>query len=173
MSDELNIRSLIKKMTIKFQLDSSNKQKILINRKDASEDIRSEECGTNASIIARYERIRNDMISFQRSFLKKPGLIADGRDMGTVVFSDSKIKIFLTADVDVRAKRRYKELKDKGIDVSLPDLFLSIQKRDLSDTEREFAPLEPARDAVIIDSTAMTIDDVFYHVLSVVEEKLG
>ena len=169
MSDELNIRSLIKKMTIKFQLDSSNKQKILINRKDASEDIRSEECGTNASIIARYERIRNDMISFQRSFLKKPGLIADGRDMGTVVFSDSKIKIFLTADVDVRAKRRYKELKEKGINVSLAAVLSDMKIRDKQDKERKHGPLTMAHDSILVDSTNKSIDIVVSEILKYYE----
>ena len=169
MSDELNIRSLIKKMTIKFQIDSLYKQKILINRKDASEDIRSEECGTNASIIAKSERIRNDMISFQRSFLKKPGLIADGRDMGTVVFSDSKIKIFLTADVDVRAKRRYKELKEKGINVSLAAVLSDMKIRDKQDKERKHGPLTMAHDSILVDSTNKSIDIVVSEILKYYE----
>lgn len=169
MSDELNIRSLIKKMTIKFQIDSSYKQKILINRKDASEDIRSEECGSNASIIAKYEGIRNDMIHFQRSFLKKPGLIADGRDMGTVVFSDSKIKIFLTADVDVRAKRRYKELKEKGINVSLAAVLNDMKIRDKQDKERKHGPLTMAHDSILVDSTNKSIDIVVSEILKYYE----
>ena len=169
MSDELNIRSLIKKMTIKFQIDSSYKQKILINRKDASEDIRSEECGYNASIIAKYEGIRSDMISFQRSFLKKPGLIADGRDMGTVVFSDSKIKIFLTADVDVRAKRRYKELKEKGINVSLAAVLSDMKIRDKQDKERKHGPLTMAHDSILVDSTNKSIDIVVSEILKYYE----
>ena len=156
-------------MTIKFQLDSSYKQKILINRKDASEDIRSEECGTNASIIAKSERIRNDMISFQRSFLKKPGLIADGRDMGTVVFSDSKIKIFLTADVDVRAKRRYKELKEMGINVSLAAVLSDMKIRDKQDKERKHGPLTMAHDAILVDSTNKSIDIVVSEILKYYE----
>ena len=156
-------------MTIKFQLDGSYKQKILINRKDASEDIRSEECGTNASIIAKYERIRNDMISFQRSFLKKPGLIADGRDMGTVVFSDSKIKIFLTADVDVRAKRRYKELKEKGINVRLAAVLNDMKIRDKQDKERKHGPLTMAHDSILIDSTNKSIDIVVSEILKYYE----
>ena len=170
MSDEMNIRRLIKKTTIKFKLDSSYKQKILINRKDASEDIRSEECGTNASIIAKYEGIRNDMISLQRSFLKKPGLIADGRDMGTVVFSDSKIKIFLTADVDVRAKRRYKELKEKGINVSLAAVLSDMKIRDKQDKERKHGPLTMAHDSVLVDSTNKSIDTVVSEILKYYEK---
>ena len=170
MSDELNIRELIKKTTIKFKLDSSYKQKILINRKDVSKDIRTEECGTNASIIAKYEGIRNDMISLQRSFLKKPGLIADGRDMGTVVFSDSKIKVFLTADMDVRAKRRYKELKEKGINVSLAAVLSDMKTRDKQDKERKHGPLTMVHDSILVDSTNKSIDIVVSEILKYYEK---
>ena len=170
ISDELNIRRLIKKTTIKFKLDSSYKQKILINKKDASEDIRSEECGTNASIIAKYEGIRNDMVALQRSFLKKPGLIADGRDMGTVVFSDSKIKIFLTADIDVRAKRRYNELKEKGISVSLAAVLSDMKIRDNQDKERKHGPLAMAHDSILVDSTNKSIDIVVSEILKYYEK---
>ena len=170
MSDELNIRELIKKTTIKFKLDSSYKQKILINRKDASKDIRTEECGTNASIIAKYEGIRNDMISLQRSFLKKPGLIADGRDMGTVVFSDSKIKVFLTADMNVRAKRRYKELKEKGINVSLATILSDMKIRDKQDKERKHGPLTMVHDSILVDSTNKSIDIVVSEILKYYEK---
>ena len=170
MSDELNIRSLIKKMTIKFQIDSLYKQKILINRKDASKDIRTEECGTNASIIAKYEGIRNDMISLQRNFLKKPGLIADGRDMGTVVFPDSKVKVYLTADINVRAKRRYKELKQKDINVSLAAVLSDMKIRDKQDKEREHGPLTMAHDSILVDSTNKSIDIVVSEILNYYEK---
>ena len=170
MSDELNIRRLIKKTSIKFKLDSSYKQKILINRKDASKKIRSEECGSNASIIAKYEGVRNDMITLQRSFLKKPGLIADGRDMGTVVFPDSKIKIFLTADLEVRAKRRHKELKEKGINVSLAAVLSDMKIRDKQDKERKNGPLTMAHDSVLIDSTNKSIDTVVSEILKYYEK---
>ena len=166
LSDELNIRRLIKKTTIKFKLDSSYQQKILINRIDASEGIRTEECGTNASIIAKYEGIRKDMIALQRNFLKKPGLIADGRDMGTVVFPDSKIKVFLTADINVRAKRRYKELKEKGINVSLTAVLSDMEIRDKQDRERKHGPLAMAHDSIIVDSTNKSIDFVVSEILN-------
>jgi len=166
LSDELNIRRLIKKTTIKLKLDSSYKQKILINRIDASEGIRTEECGSNASIIAKYEGIRNDMITLQRNFLKKPGLIADGRDMGTVVFPDSKLKVFLTADVNVRAERRYKELKEKGINVSLTAVLNDMEIRDKQDRERKHGPLTMAHDSIIVDSTNKSIDFVVSEILN-------
>ena len=170
MSDELNIRSLIKKTTIKFKPDNSYRQKILINRKDASKKIRSEECGSNASIIAKYEGVRNDMIALQRSFLKKPGLIADGRDMGTVVFPDSKIKIFLTADLEVRAERRHKELKEKGINVSLAAVLSDMKIRDKQDKERKHGPLIMAHDSVLVDSTNKSIDTVVSEILKYYEK---
>ena len=153
--------------------DSENPLSIWLRDQDVTAEVRTNEAGVDASKVASIGELRLAIRSLQRSFKRSPGLVADGRDMGTAVFNEAQVKFFLTASPEARAERRYKQLKDKGIDVSLPDLFLSIQNRDLNDTEREFAPLEPARDAVIIDSTAMTIDDVFYHVLSVVEEKLG
>ena len=165
MSDELNIRRLIKNTTIKFKLDSSYKQKIFIDRKDASKDIRSEECGSNASIIAKHKDIRNDMIALQRNFLKKPGLIADGRDMGTVVFPDSKIKIFLTANLHVRAKRRYKELKQKDINVSLAAVLSDMKIRDKQDKERKHGPLIMAPDSILVDTTNKSIDIVVSEIL--------
>ena len=153
--------------------DSENPLSIWLRDQDVTAEVRTNEAGVDASKVASIAELRLAIRSLQRSFKRSPGLVADGRDMGTVVFNEAQVKFFLTASPEARAERRYKQLKDKGIDVSLLDLFLSIQNRDLNDTEREYAPLEPARDAVIIDSTAMTIDDVFYHVLSVVEEKLG
>ncbi len=153
--------------------DSENPLSVWLRDQDVTREVRTNEAGVDASKLASISELRLAIRSLQRSFKRSPGLVADGRDMGTVVFDEAQVKIFLTASPEARAERRYKQLKDKGIDVSLPDLFLSIQNRDLSDMEREIAPLEPARDAVIIDSTAMTIDEVFYFVLSVVEEKLG
>ena len=160
MSDELNIRRLIKKTSIKFKLDSSYKQKILINKKDASEDIRSEECGTNASIIAKYEGIRNDMIALQRSFLKKPGLIADGRDMGTVIFPEADLKIYLTASLEERAKRREIQLKRLGTKVNMRTLLDELEARDKKDIERDLSPLKPAEDSFVVDTTGFSPEEV-------------
>jgi cytidylate kinase len=165
MSDELNIRRLIKNTSIEFKLDGTYKQKILINRKDASAGIRSEECGTDASRIAKYEGIRNDMITLQRNFLRKPGLIADGRDMGTVVFPESKLKVFLTAKTDVRAKRRYKELKEKGINVSLAAVLNDMKLRDKQDKERKFGPLIMTSDSILVDSTNKSVEKVTSEIL--------
>ena len=110
------------------------------------------------------------MIALQRSFLKKPGLIADGRDMGTVVFPDSKIKIFLTADLEVRAKRRHKELKEKGINVSLAAVLSDMKIRDKQDKERKHGPLTMAHDSVLVDSTNKSIDTVVSEILKYYEK---
>jgi cytidylate kinase len=117
--------------------------------------------------------VRQAIGALQHAFQQPPGLVADGRDMGTVVFIDAIVKIYLTASAEARAKRRYNQLKDKDIGVSLHALFQSIQARDERDMSREVAPLKPAEDAVIIDSTELNIEEVFDQVLAIVNEKLG
>ena len=123
--------------------------------------------------MAPIEAVREAIKDLQQDFRKAPGLIADGRDMGTVVFVDADAKIYLTASAETRAERRYKQLKDKGIDVSLHALFISIQERDERDMNREVAPLIPAADARVIDSTKMDIDQVFNEALAFVRERLA
>lgn len=135
--------------------------------------IRSDEAGVDASIVASIQPVRDGLHQRQVSFRQPPGLVADGRDMGTEVFPDAIVKIFLTASTEARAARRYNQLKDKGIGVSLHDLFQSIQARDERDTERSVSPLRPAEDAIVIDSTDMDIATVLDRVRHVVAEKLG
>ena len=165
MSDVPSIRKLIKTMSIEFKLDDSCKQKILINRNDVSEDIRSEECGANASKIAKYKTIRKEIITLQRNFLIKPGLIADGRDMGTVIFPEAKVKVFLTAECGIRAKRRYKELKDKGINVSLAAVLDDMKFRDKQDSERKYGALTMTSDSILVDSTNKSVAKVASEIL--------
>ena len=175
LSNRSGLLELAQGLDVSFYVtgDSENPLSIWYRNEDVTRDLRTNEAGVDASEVASIGELRLAMRGLQRSFKKSPSLVADGRDMGTVVFNEAKVKIFLTASPEARAERRYKQLKDKGIDVSLSDLSLSIHERDRRDREREEAPLEPALDAVIIDSTAMTIDEVFYRVLSVVEKKLG
>ena len=113
-----------------------------------------------ASKIAALPDVRTALLELQRGFRKAPGLVADGRDMGSMVFPDSGLKVFLTASAEERAKRRYKQLKDKGIDVSLPALSRDIEDRDRRDSERKVAPLRPAADARLLDSSNLTIAEV-------------
>jgi cytidylate kinase len=134
--------------------------RVLLNGADVSGRIGTESCGNAASKIAACGPVRAALLDKQREFRKAPGLVADGRDMGTVVFPDAPYKIFLTASADERAQRRYKQLKEKGIDVSLPDLTREIEERDRRDTERSQAPLKMADDCLLVDSSHLGIEEV-------------
>jgi len=147
--------------------------RILLEGEDVTRRLRTDQAGVDASTIAPIARVREGIGQLQRSFKQPPGLVADGRDMGTVVFTDAQVKFYLTASAQARAERRYNQLKDKDIGVSLHDLFQSIQDRDERDMNREVAPLKPAADAIIIDSTHLNIEEMFKIVMSEVSEKLG
>ena len=138
---------------------------------DVSREIRTEEGGRGASTVAAIPAVRNALLARQREFLQAPGLVADGRDMGTVVFPAAPLKIFLTASALERAERRYKQLIAKGENVSLARLLEDIRERDARDSSRAVSPLVPAEDAIIIDSTATPIEDVFAQVMQKVKEK--
>lgn len=142
--------------------------RVIVNGLDATAEIRTETCGAAASAIAAMPSLRAALFDKQRGFRKSPGLVADGRDMGTVIFPDAPCKVFLTASAEERAKRRYKQLKEKGLSVTLANLLREIEARDLRDAERAVAPLRPAPDAVLIDSTGMSIDAVVAKVLALV-----
>lgn len=142
--------------------------RVIVNGHDATDEIRTETCGAAASAIAAIPAVRTALFDKQRSFRKTPGLVADGRDMGTVVFSDATHKIFLTASAEERAKRRYKQLKEKGLNVTLSSLLREIEARDERDATRKVAPLKPAAGAVIIDTTGMPVADVIARVLAIV-----
>lgn len=145
--------------------------RVIVNGVDATAEIRTETCGAAASAIAAIPSVRAALFDKQRSFRKAPGLVADGRDMGTVIFADAGHKVFLTASAEERAKRRYKQLKEKGLGVTLATLLREIEARDVRDAERAVAPLKPAPDAVLIDSTGMSIDVVVAKVLELVRSQ--
>jgi len=145
-----------------------NGVRALLDGQDVTDRLRSEDTGILASQIATIPAVRAALAGRQRRFRQFPGLLADGRDMGTVIFPDAKLKIFLTASVEIRAERRYKQLKEKGESVNLTRLFREIKARDLRDQSRGIAPLRPAEDAVIIDSTKLNIDEVFNKVVSLI-----
>ena len=140
----------------------------LLDGQDVTDRIRSEDNGVLASRVAAIPAVRTALAGRQRRFRQLPGLVADGRDMGTVIFPDAELKIFLTASAQIRAQRRYKQLKEKGESVNLTRLFREIKARDLRDQSRSIAPLRPAEDAVIIDSTNLSIDEVFNKVVSLI-----
>lgn len=144
---------------------------ILLDGRDVTTEVRSEVSGGYASHVAIHEAVREALHDLQRAFARAPGLVADGRDMGTVVFPDAPLKVFLTASAEARADRRYKQLKNKGENVSLATLLEDIRARDQRDREREVAPLRPAADAVLIDSTALDVEAVLSRVLEAVQAR--
>ena len=133
---------------------------VYLSGERVSERIRTDKAGVDASMVSQFPQVRAALIGRQRAFQQLPGLLADGRDMGTVVFPDAALKIFLTASAEERATRRYKQLKNKGMDVNFAGLLESIRARDERDSLRSVAPLVPADDAVVIDSSSMTLDEV-------------
>jgi len=152
--------------------DPENPLIIRLGGQDVTLRVRSDEAGVDASRVAAIQGVRDGLHALQHAFRREPGLVADGRDMGTVVFPDADVKIYLTASARARAERRYNQLKDKDIDVSLHALFQSIQARDERDMTRRASPLKPAEDAHVIDSTDLTIEEVLEQVLAIVTEKL-
>lgn len=152
---------------IKFVTQTTEEPKIIVNGKEATDDIRSELAGSMASALAAQPEVRAALVLLQRSFRVPPGLVADGRDMGTVIFPDAPYKFFLTASPMERAQRRYKQLMEKGVSVKLDDLLHEIVARDERDANRAVAPLKPADDAIIIDSTSMPIASVIDQILCV------
>ena len=172
--DEETLAKLARNMNIEFIATDDPEQplRILLENQDVTLDIRSDQAGSDASHVAPMSLVRDAIKDLQRDFKQAPGLIADGRDMGTVVFEDAPIKVYLTASAEARAERRYKQLKDKDISVSLHALFQSIQARDERDMNRKVAPLKPAQDAVVIDSTDIGIEEVFTQVLDLVKRHM-
>ena len=154
------VKERIQKAKIQFIENS-----IYLNDRDVTDAIRTESIAKMASLIAAKKTVRESILDLQRSFLQNPGLVAEGRDMGTVVFPEAKHKFFLTATVEERASRRYKQLISKGFDVSMSDLVVEIQERDFRDTNRTISPLVPAANAVIIDSTELSPSQVIEFIL--------
>lgn len=158
-ADEEEIAALVADMAVDFVLDE-NGCAAFLNGQAVGNELRTERCGNAASKIAAYPAVRAALLDFQRRFGGDNSLIADGRDMGTVVFPQADLKVFLTADAGVRAQRRYKQLIAQGECVNLRDLSLEIAARDARDSSRSVAPLKPASDAVIIDTGTLSIDEV-------------
>ena len=167
LEDENSLGEVAANLDIRFDTSGSDVISWL-DGENVSDSLRFEETGVLASKIAVIAVVRSALTERQRRFRQPPGLVADGRDMGTVIFPDAKLKIFLTASAQIRAERRYKQLKEKGESVNLARLFREIQARDLRDQSRSVAPLRPAEDAVIIDSTELSIEEVFRKIVSLI-----
>ncbi len=166
LDDEKALADYAATLDVRFELPKTGGEPLtLLEGEVVGDAIRSETCGNAASKVAALPAVRTALLQRQRDFRQKPGLVADGRDMGTVVFPDAKVKIFLTASVEERAQRRYKQLIDKGIDANLSGLLEEIAERDARDSQRKVAPLKPAQGAVVLDTTSMTIDEVVERVM--------
>ena len=164
-SDEGALVKLAQHLDLQFELDE-NGLKVLLEGQEVSQQIRTEKAGNAASKVAVIPSVRAALLQRQRDFAQAPGLVTDGRDMGTVVFPDAQFKEFLTASAEERALRRHKQLKEKGIESNLSDLIAEISERDKRDSERKVAPLLPAKDALILDSTELGISAVYEKVRS-------
>jgi len=169
LNDEAAVLAAITHMNIRFETGEELTTPFLDNV-DVSTQIRSEKTASAASIIAAYPSVRAQLLDVQRDFFQPPGLVADGRDMGTAVFPQAKIKIFLHASSEIRAKRRYKQLIDMGLSANIADLQKEIEARDERDRNRSVSPLVPASDAVVVDSSMLALDQVVDLVMSHIED---
>ena len=167
LTNEEALKLLAAHLDVQFiAAEAGQAQKIILEGEEVTDAIRNEQIGAGASQVAALPAVRSALLQRQRAFREMPGLIADGRDMGTVVFPDAPLKVFLTASAEERAQRRYLQLKAKGDDVNLASHLEEIQARDERDTQRAVAPLKPAVDAIQLDSTELSIEQVLERILS-------
>lgn len=163
--DEQAIADVASQLQVKFDVAGDTTRIFLVDE-DVTDAIRHESVSMNASLVAAYPMVRAALLQRQKDFAQAPGLVADGRDMGTTVFPLAQVKIFLTASAEARAERRYKQLTQKGVAVDMAALIKDIKDRDDRDTQRATSPLKPADDAVVLDSTSMTIEQVLNTILA-------
>ncbi len=159
-------------MNLSFEVEGDGVH-VMLNGEDVSSAIRTEEAGVNASKVAQFPSVRQALLQRQRDFRQDPGLVADGRDMGTVVFPDAQVKIFLDADAEVRAQRRVKQLMAVGKSADYNAVLQEIKERDERDRNRKVAPLKPAADAIVIDSSNMDIAAVYQKAMEIIKEKVA
>lgn len=167
ISDEQTVAEIASRLDVKFDV-AGDSTLILLAGENVTDAIRQESVSMNASVVAAYPKVRTALLQRQKDFVQTPGLVADGRDMGTTVFPEAQVKIFLTASAEARAERRYKQLSQKGVDVDIAEIVRDIKARDDRDSQREASPLKPADDALVLDSTLMTIDEVLKAILDTV-----
>lgn len=161
LDDEVGLVNVAASLDVAFEPTGPGEPvRVILSGEDVTAEVRTEATGDNASRVAVIQPVRDALLQRQRDFRQSPGLVADGRDMGTVVFPDAPVKIFLTASAEERARRRYSQLKDAGVDVNIDSLLEEIRVRDERDMNRSAAPLKPADDAQVIDSTGLSIEEV-------------
>ena len=171
LEDHQQLADLARCLNIEFDLFNSGS--VWLDGEDVSLSIRTDIVSKAASLLGTIPAVRTALHEQQLAFRKEPGLVADGRDMGTVVFPDALVKIYLTARLEERVQRRYKQLIDKGIDATLPLLLGDLKERDAKDSERPISPLKPAKDAVVLDTTDLQVDQVVQLVMSIVRDRLA
>ena len=167
------VERYIDELTIEIEYDEDGVQHMIMNGMDVSDDIRTQDISQKASLVSAHAVVRDVLLDMQRNVAKKHNVIMDGRDIGTVVLPKADVKIFLTADPEVRAKRRYDELIAKGQKANLPTILKEIQQRDYQDSHREIAPLKQAKDAVKVDTSNLDIEGVVAAIRQIVGEKIG
>ena len=172
LKEGMNSSAIPEKIQSNIEFKIVEKDLIINNlEEDITDRLRTEQIATLASDLSTKSEVRDALFDIQRSFYKNEGLVADGRDMGTVVFKDAKLKIYLTASVEIRARRRYLELQNRGQEVNMPALIADIERRDLKDSSRKLSPLLPADDAHIIDSSEMSLDEVVIVTKNLIERE--
>jgi cytidylate kinase len=169
--DESGHAALAAALDARFEVDAAGGERVLLDDRDVSRELRAEATGNLASVVAAMPAVRAALFERQRAFAKPPGLVADGRDMGTVIFPGAELKVFLTASAEERALRRHKQLKDKGLAATLAGLSQEILERDQRDAARKTAPLKPAADAVLIDSTGVSVETVVQRILDLARSR--
>lgn len=172
LDDEAGLAAVARGLDAEFGADAEGEELILLGGDDVSREIRTETCGNRASRVASIPKVRSALVARQRAYRQSPGLVADGRDMGSVIFPDAQAKLFLTASTAERAQRRHKQLMEKGISANLDKLYREIAERDKRDAERTVAPLRACDDARYVDTTGMSIPEVVKEVLDYVGESL-
>lgn len=174
IDDVASLQPLAAHLDVEFLAGEADEEMVvLLEGEDVTLELRTETCGNGASKVAAVPEVRAALLDRQRAFLQAPGLVADGRDMGTVVFPDASVKIFLTASAEERASRRYNQLKDKGLGVSMRHLLDEIAERDERDRNRAASPLVPAEDAVVLDTSELSIDEVVEHLWNLCQVRLN
>jgi CMP/dCMP kinase len=168
LDDEAAVAAVAAKLDVRF-----HDGHIFMQNHNVTDEIRSEACGNGASRVAAWPAVRRALLARQQAFRQAPGLVAEGRDMGTVVFADATLKVFLTASAEVRAERRYKQLKEKGIDANIRTLLRELRERDTRDSARSVAPLQKAADARELDSTGLGIEEIVRQVLDWYRQKVA
>lgn len=167
LQDEQAVADVASRLNVKFDV-AGDTTRILLAGENVTDAIRQETVSMNASLVAAYPKVREALLQRQKDFAQAPGLVADGRDMGTTVFPQAQFKIFLTASAEARAERRFKQLQQKGAEVDMAELISDIKARDDRDTQRATSPLKPADDALVLDSTSLTIEQVLNAILAYV-----